>query len=170
MENTNEHHEHLGHENHGTHHDVPHVKIYPPVVVTATIALGLLMQFLFPLRLLNVPFLRGVGFMLTIGAIAVFWWCDHTYKHAGTASDPVYATTDLVIHGPYEYSRNPIYLSFLILTFGLALWVGTLWLFVLDIVQYFILDKFVVIPEEHYLSRKFGERYKRFCERTRRWI
>ncbi|MFA6006582.1 MAG: isoprenylcysteine carboxylmethyltransferase family protein [Candidatus Paceibacterota bacterium] len=153
-----------------THHDVPHVKIYPPVVVTATIAFGLLMQFLFPLPVIASSFFRGIGFMLTIGAMLILWWSDVTFKNVGTHSNPTRATTDLVITGPHEYSRNPMYLAFLILTFGIGLWVGTLWLIILDIAQYAILDYLVVIPEEHYLSRKFGERYKRYTEKVRRWL
>lgn len=151
-------------------HDIPQVKIYPPVVVTAIIAIGLLMQLLFPLRTFDSPFLRGVGFMFVLVAIAILWWSDVTFKNVGTPSDPLSSTNDLVQHGPHAYSRNPVYLSFILLTFGIGLWVGTAWLLVLDVVQGFILEKLIIIPEEHYLSRKFGERYKRYCEKVRRWI
>ena len=153
-----------------THHDVPQVKIYPPVVVAAAIAFGLLMQFLFPFPLIALPFLKGIGFMLTLAALLLIWWCTTTFRNVGTHTDPTHPTLDLINHGPYEYSRNPVYLSFLLLTFGIGLWVGTLWLIILDIVQYLVLDRAVVVHEEQYLSRKFGERYKRYCEKVRRWL
>jgi len=156
--------------NPNTHYDIPHVKIYPPVVVTATLALGLLMQFVFPLELIGGSFIRGVGFMFTILALLIIWWSDFTFKKVGTSSNPTQATTDLITDGPHEYSRNPVYLSFLIITFGIALCVGTIWLIILDIVQYFVLERAVILHEEQYLSRKFGERYKRYCEKVRRWL
>ena len=159
----------MEHQEH-THHDMPQVRIYPPVVVAATIALGLLMQFLFPLQSLDAPFLKGIGFMLTLGALAILWWSDVTFKKVGTDADPTRPSTDLIIHGPHEYSRNPVYLSFLLLAFGIGLWVGALWLIILNVVQYFALERMIIVHEEAYLSRKFGERYKRYCEKVRRWL
>ncbi len=151
-------------------HDIPQVKVYPPVVVTVTIAIGLLMQLLFPLHTFESSFLRGVGFMLVVGSILILWWSDVTFKNVGTPADPLSSTADLVTHGPHAYTRNPVYLAFMLMTFGIGLWVGTVWLLLLDVVQGFILERLVIVPEEHYLSRKFGERYKRYSEKVRRWL
>lgn len=151
-------------------HDLPKVKIYPPVVVTSTLAFGLLLQFMFPLPIFTSPFLKGVGGMIALASLLLIWWNTVSFEEAGTPHDPLSSTSNLVLHGPHEYSRNPTYLAYLLLVFGVALWTGTPWLLITDVVQYFVLLHALIIPEEHYLARKFGERYQRYAKRVRRWL
>jgi len=78
--------------------------------------------------------------------------------------------TAIVKAGPYRFSRNPIYLAFVVFQFGLALLVNSLSL-VITLVPAFGLMAFVVIPrEERYLMERFPVEYSEYRESVRRWL
>ncbi|MEO0425183.1 MAG: isoprenylcysteine carboxylmethyltransferase family protein, partial [Pseudomonadota bacterium] len=79
-------------------------------------------------------------------------------------------TCELVISGWYRFSRNPMYLGMLSVLIGWVLWLGqplgvlTLAVFVAWI------SVFQILPEERVLAEKFGESYRAYCARVRRWV
>jgi protein-S-isoprenylcysteine O-methyltransferase Ste14 len=78
-------------------------------------------------------------------------------------------TTTIVRTGPYRFSRNPIYLSFILLVIGLSIWLNNLWLLV-TLVPPVVFIAAVVIPrEERFLDRNFPE-YSTYRAAVRRWM
>ena len=76
----------------------------------------------------------------------------------------------IVRTGPYRFSRNPIYLAFILLVLGLSVWLNNLWLLV-TLVPAFGLMAAVVIPrEERFLERNFNDQYSSYKARVRRWL
>ncbi|NQU28627.1 MAG: isoprenylcysteine carboxylmethyltransferase family protein [Candidatus Marinimicrobia bacterium] len=87
-----------------------------------------------------------------------------------TPFDTSKSTVNIVLSGAYRFSRNPLYLSLLLLLFGIAVLMLSLWLF-FTIPILFILFLFnAVKPEESYLSQKFGKEYLDYLSKVRRWI
>ena len=79
-------------------------------------------------------------------------------------------TTAIIRPGPYRFSRNPIYVSFILLVFGLSVWPNNLWL-LLTLVPAVALIAIVVIPqEERFLERNFHEPYASYKATVRRWL
>jgi protein-S-isoprenylcysteine O-methyltransferase Ste14 len=79
-------------------------------------------------------------------------------------------TTSIVDTGPYRFTRNPIYLSMMLGLVSLAIAFDSLWLLV-TLVPFFLVIRYgVVVREEAYLERKFGEVYRRYRARVRRWL
>jgi protein-S-isoprenylcysteine O-methyltransferase Ste14 len=76
----------------------------------------------------------------------------------------------LVISGPYRFSRNPMYLGLALLFTGVAVMLGVVWalLFVIPLILY--IQVRVIIPEERYLQRAFGDDYRAYCSQVRRWL
>jgi protein-S-isoprenylcysteine O-methyltransferase Ste14 len=72
--------------------------------------------------------------------------------------------------GPYRLSRNPIYLSMILLQVGVGIWTASLWFFILAAVCVALLTWGVILREERYLTRKFGDEYLSYKSRVRRWI
>ncbi|MEO0036270.1 MAG: hypothetical protein RLZZ501_2293, partial [Pseudomonadota bacterium] len=72
--------------------------------------------------------------------------------------------------GPFAYSRNPLYLSLLAIYGGLALLVNSLLMVLLGGAMFFTLQRHVVEPEERYLAEKFGDAYRDYLGRVRRWL
>ena len=76
----------------------------------------------------------------------------------------------IVRTGPYRFSRNPIYLTFILLVLGLSVWLNNAWLLV-TLVPAVGLIAMVVIPrEERFLERNFNDPYSSYKAQVRRWL
>jgi protein-S-isoprenylcysteine O-methyltransferase Ste14 len=83
---------------------------------------------------------------------------------------PLENSAGLATYGPYRYSRNPMYVSLLVMYTGEALVLGQLWPFLLlpFVIAYL---QWILIPhEEDRLTKIFGEVYLRYCMGVNRWI
>lgn len=142
----------------------------PPLVYLGAIALGLLLHFAWPVRLVSRVVSGPLGGTAVLVAVVLFLSAVRTFRTAGTSIPGNRPTTTIVRMGPYRYSRNPIYLSFSLLQLGVALWVNSLWLLV-TLMPALALMSFVVIPrEEHYLESRFPSDYLPYKASVRRWL
>lgn len=76
----------------------------------------------------------------------------------------------LVTAGPYRFTRNPIYIGFVLVYFGLSIVLTSVWILLLLFPVLLILQRGVVQREEAYLERKFGDAYRAYAERVPRWL
>ena len=144
--------------------------VRPPLVYLASILLGLLFHFGWPLPLLRHPAGVPIGASVVLMAVALFIAAVRTFRAAGTPVPGNRPTTTIVRRGPYRFSRNPIYLAFSALQVGIALWVDSLWLLV-TLVPALALMSFWVIPrEERYLEARFHSEYLPYKSSVRRWL
>ncbi len=142
----------------------------PPLVYLGAIALGLLLHFAWPVRLVSRAVGKPLGGTAVLVAVALFLDAVHTLRTAGTPVPGNRPTTTIVRTGPYRWSRNPIYLSFSLLQLGVAFWANSLWLLV-TLIPAVALMSFVVIPrEEHYLETRFPSDYLPYKASVRRWL
>lgn len=142
----------------------------PPFVYLGALALGLLLHFAWPVRLVSRAVSVPLGGTVVLVAVALFLYSVRTFRIAGTPVPGNRPTTTLVRTGPYRWSRNPIYLSFSLLQLGVAYWVNSLWLLV-TLIPAVALMSFVVIPrEEHYLETHFPSDYLPYKASVRRWL
>jgi len=89
---------------------------------------------------------------------------------AGSNVPTKLATTTIVETGPYRFTRNPIYLGMFLGLVGLAIAVDSLWLLAMLAPFALLIRRGVVAREEAYLERKFGDVYRRYRVRVRRWL
>jgi protein-S-isoprenylcysteine O-methyltransferase Ste14 len=142
----------------------------PPRIFFAAIILGLVGQFLWPVPLLAPAIATVIGAVLIVAAIVLFVSAVRTFKAAGTPVPGNQPATAIVNAGPYRFSRNPIYLAFVVFQLGLAFLLNSLSL-VITLAPAFALMAFVVIPrEERYLTRRFPGEYAEYKASTRRWL
>ncbi|MGB8176618.1 MAG: isoprenylcysteine carboxylmethyltransferase family protein [Pseudolabrys sp.] len=108
--------------------------------------------------------LVAVGFIAPVWAFVLF-------RREGTEIDPTSPTNrKLITSGPYQFTRNPMYLGLVILTLGVALWVGA-WPMFIAPVAIFATANWVHIPfEEAKMRRQFGATYEDYIEWVRRWV
>jgi protein-S-isoprenylcysteine O-methyltransferase Ste14 len=76
----------------------------------------------------------------------------------------------LVTTGPYAYTRNPMYLAWNMIYVAAALLANSAWLLALLPALIFFTHFYAIKPEERYLDRQFGETYRRYCARVRRYL
>ena len=79
-------------------------------------------------------------------------------------------TTVLIKTGIYQYSRNPIYLGFVIILLGWGIYLSNALalLFVAGFVYY--MNRFQIEPEEKSLSQIFGAQFEEYKHKVRRWL
>ena len=89
---------------------------------------------------------------------------------AGTNIPPNLPTTALVVDGIYRRTRNPLYLGTTLVYLGLSVAAGSLWAIGLVVPLLWVINTGVIAREEHYLERKFGDAYRAYKARVRRWV
>lgn len=104
------------------------------------------------------------------GWIALGIWSARAMQRAGTIPDLSTPVAALVRDGPYRYSRNPIYLAIALLYLGINLLLSNLWGVILLPLWLAIVNRGVILPEERYLDERFGEAYRAYRKRVRRWL
>jgi protein-S-isoprenylcysteine O-methyltransferase Ste14 len=93
-----------------------------------------------------------------------------TFMVAGTTMFPFKPASRLVQHGPYRFTRNPMYLGLTISYLGLSLALDTAWPLILLPLMLWLLFRTVIRHEERYLTETFGEEYVAYTKRVRRWL
>jgi protein-S-isoprenylcysteine O-methyltransferase Ste14 len=116
--------------------------------------------------LISVP--TGLLTLLLGGFLAV--WGKRSMEHAGTNIDPRFPAKVLVVTGPFAFSRNPLYFARILLYVGLALAMNTAWPMVTLLPVLGIIHFGVIRREERYLEARFGDAYRRYRTRVRRWM
>ena len=140
----------------------------PPAVFLSAIVVGIVLNRQWPLPFVP-PTLWPLGAVLVLGAVSLFLLSFLEFRAAGTSVRGQKPTTTIVRTGPYRFSRNPIYLSFILLLIGLSIWLNNPWLLA-TLIPPVVLVAAVVIPrEERFLERKFPE-YTSYRAAVRRWI
>jgi len=151
--------------------DTAQVRIRPPIALALAIAAALGLDFIWPLPFLPAGFPRAwAGGVVIAGALALFIWAVVTMIRAGSNVPTNMPALKIVDSGPYGLTRNPIYQAMTWLILGLAFALDTAWLLVAWIVFGILMHFAVVVHEEAYLERKFGDEYRAYRSRVRRWL
>ena len=143
----------------------------PPLAWGLAIITGLALNWLVPLPFLPADLPAGwPGAMVFVLALALGVWAVVTITRAGSNVPTNLPSTTLVESGPYRFTRNPIYLGMLLSLIGLAIAFNNLWLLTMLVPFALVLRYGVVAREEVYLERKFGDVYRGYRSRVRRWL
>jgi protein-S-isoprenylcysteine O-methyltransferase Ste14 len=150
--------------------DRPNVKLPPPVIYAGAFAIGVAMHWLVPWSAFDGVLRWGLAAVLGLPAVGVALWALLTFRRADTAIEPWEPARNLVTHGPYAYTRNPMYVSLTLLTAAVAIALDLPWALVMVPVAVLVTDRHVIAREEVHLRHMFGDAYRSYCTRTRRWL
>ena len=92
------------------------------------------------------------------------------FKNVGTTVRPDRAASTLVIGGPYNMTRNPMYLGMAVFNFGIAVLDQWIWALILLPVVLIVIQRGAIEPEEAFLEQRFGANYISYKEKVRRWL
>ncbi len=148
--------------------DAPKVMMLPPTLVLIHICAGIVLNWLFDTSLDEAW--GWLGLALLGGAFYLTRWAKGVFEEAGTNVPPNKPAIVIVQDGPYRYTRNPMYLSFVLGFAGLSLLAGAPMMLLTTASLFYFLDQRVIVPEEEYLSVKFGDAYRDYMKQVRRWI
>lgn len=144
--------------------------VHPPIVVLLFIVLAYFLGRFVPLAFIPSMIWRNfgllltfIGFLLGIGALIEF-------RKARTTLDPHGSAKQVVTSGIYRFTRNPIYLGFLLMVIGLPLNSGLIWGIVMAPLYMIVMTRLIIEHEEAYLEKKFKDQYTSYKSRVRRWL
>jgi protein-S-isoprenylcysteine O-methyltransferase Ste14 len=145
-------------------------RVLPPVwLLLLLLAAWALDRWLPIVRLWPAPW-NYLGFVpLSLGA-AMSLLSAGTFLRAGTPVVPFQRSTVLVMHGWYRFTRNPMYLGLVLILVGVSTIEGSLGAFLPLPVLVALLHFRFVRGEEDFLEAIFGDDYRAYKARVRRWL
>jgi protein-S-isoprenylcysteine O-methyltransferase Ste14 len=152
--------------------DVAGVIALPPLIFLAFLVAATVLEALVPLPVLAAyPLARFlVGAALAVCGVVLIAMGTSRFVAAGTNIPPNLPTTALVIDCIYERTRNPLYLGAILIYLALGVAAGSLWAIILVVLLFWVINVGVIAWEERYLERKFGDAYRAYKGRVRRWV
>jgi protein-S-isoprenylcysteine O-methyltransferase Ste14 len=150
--------------------------VRPPLLFLLVLLLGFVTDHLVPLafpisRIGLAHWVSAIvaGALIFIG-IAVFVAGIRNFASAATPVQGTKPTQALVTTGIHGWSRNPIYLGMVLIYVGIGLAVRSPWVLILMLPLAITMRYGVVAREEDYLERRFGDDYRDYKTRVRRWL
>ena len=152
--------------------DVAGVIALPPLIFLGFLAAAAVLEAVVPLRALAAqsPVRYLCGAVLAVCGFGIIFMAAGRFHAAGTNIPPTLPTTALVVDGVYRRTRNPFYLGTTLVYLGLGVAAGSFWAIVLVVPLLWVINTGVIAREERYLERKFGDAYRAYKARVRRWI
>ena len=150
--------------------DNPGINVPPPLIYLVPLVFGLLLN-----RRAHLPFLprrvaRGLGWPLLGSGVVLNGWFLLTIREADVPIRTDKPVPRLTTEGPFRYSRNPSYLALAMIYAGIAVLRNSLWAILLLPLVVYVIQRKVIVREEQYLERTFGEEYLAYKGRVRRWV
>lgn len=149
----------------------PGTRILPPLPYFVAIAGGWWLD----RQVLRLPLPGGeagqaLGWALVAAGVGLFAWSLVTMRRHRTTINPFGASSALCTDGPFRFSRNPIYLGDWFVLFGSALVMSSAWPVVFAPLIWVIIRYGVIRHEEAHLEGCFGDAYRAYRTKVRRWM
>jgi protein-S-isoprenylcysteine O-methyltransferase Ste14 len=147
------------------------ISVPPPLIFVGGFLVGLAVEFAVPVAAPPAWVRITVGVLGLIGFLYFDSRAMRAFGHAETSVLPFGdRTTSIVTDGPYRFTRNPMYVGMALLYVGVAVATGVMWAFATLPIALLVIDRYVIAREEAYLAAKFGDSYREYQSRVRRWI
>jgi protein-S-isoprenylcysteine O-methyltransferase Ste14 len=145
----------------------------PPILFFVALALGAVSDRLLPSPF-SIPGIDSVhliigGALILIG-LALAAAGIRNFSRTGTPVPTNQPTRALVTTGIHGWTRNPIYLGMFLIYGGIGIAIRSPWILILEIPLAIVIRYGVVAREEAYLERRFGDTYRDYKTRVRRWV
>jgi protein-S-isoprenylcysteine O-methyltransferase Ste14 len=142
----------------------------PPLLMGIFLVTALLFGWKLPVPIPCPWWMQALGALILLAGLACAFSAVRAMFHAHTSPDPRTPVNAIVSDGPYKFTRNPIYLGFVLVVIGLPLALGYYWGAILSPVVVDAYNRLIIEREEAYLERKFGPLYLSYKTRVRRWL
>ena len=143
----------------------------PPPIVTILFAV-LIFYFSESFAYVDLPFKIYISLFFVLLGFFITFSSARNFKKKETTVNPITPeeTSQLVTDGFFKITRNPMYLGMLLFLLGLSIYNGLIvgLVFLPLFVGY--ITFFQIIPEENAMIELFGEDYKTYMKKVRRWI
>lgn len=143
---------------------------FPPYIHAGFVILGLGLEIIWPVNILPFFWQLGLPVVLLVLVYLLGKSAAPQFRKKGTTLDVGTPTTAIITEGAYRYSRNPIYLGMALIHLAIGILIDSVWVMSMVIPAMIVMTYGVIIREETYLARKFGDEYLGYKARVRRWL
>ena len=145
-------------------------KIMPTSYFLILLLLLILFHFILPIVKLDYSPYNYIGIVLILFGGYINLWTDALLKKGETTVKPHLKPSNLIISGPFKFSRHPMYLGMLSILLGAAVIAGSLVSFIFPLIYIVLMEVLFIPMEERNLVEAFGKNYMEYREKVRRWI
>jgi protein-S-isoprenylcysteine O-methyltransferase Ste14 len=147
-------------------------RIPPPLVALAIAVLMWLAAHWLPATSLPRGVTYAAAALVLLAGLVFSIRAMRSFRQAGTTVNPVRIenASNLVTSGVYRISRNPMYVGVTLDLCALALFLNCFWTLIGPALFVAYTTRFQIMPEERILATKFGDAYRDYCRRVRRWL
>lgn len=107
--------------------------------------------------------LLGISLFFLVTSLMKFFQSKNTLI-------PVKPASSLQTNGIYGITRNPMYAGLAIVYLGITCFIGNWWNIILFPLLFLIIQEYVIKKEEKYLEREFGQQFRDYRKKVRRWL
>ena len=153
--------------------DSPGVFFPPPLFYVLIFLLSFILQGSFTIKrafFFHSRAANALGVIIIIAGLFFTVPAVRQFFKSKTSIVPIRPASSLQTSGIYAVSRNPMYLGLMLEYLGMAFIFGNWWTIFLIPVLIGLVYYFVILPEEKYLLRAFGNSYSEYTKKVRRWI
>ena len=150
--------------------EAPGVIAPPPLIYLGALGAGFALEAALPSASLPAAVRRPLGGALVLAGSALAGSFVRAFRRAGTPIPPYHPATALVTTGPYRLTRNPGYVGMTLTYAGIAVLASAVWPLVTLPPALLAIDQGVIAREERHLESRFGDEYRRYTARVRRWL
>ncbi|MDO8512158.1 MAG: isoprenylcysteine carboxylmethyltransferase family protein [bacterium] len=142
----------------------------PPLILLLSLLVALIFSFYLPLYRINNSVYQGFGYVFILFGLILDFWSLSEFRKAKTTIIPSGKPTFLIMSGPFAFSRNAIYLGYVLILVGLAIIIQSLAAFIAPILMFLAMNIYTIPEEEKILFNEFGVEYNTYKEKVRRWF
>jgi protein-S-isoprenylcysteine O-methyltransferase Ste14 len=145
------------------------MKVHPPLLAGALLLITLALHFMLPEER-TVGWEQFIGLLFVAVGAGLSSFAAAIFQARETTRKPWGEPTAFVAQPPYTWTRNPMYLGLAATLFGLAIFFGSIVMLLAPAVFFAVIDRMVIPREEETMERLFGQEYRDYTYRVRRWI
>ena len=146
------------------------MRIKPPHIALTLLFLSWLASYMLPqLNVIDKPY-NKIGLIILVIGLSLTFYSFYLFKKNKTPILPGKKPTFVVIEGPYNFTRNPMYLGVSTALLGAAIYFGNLLSFLAPIIFFLIMNYYFVPFEEKLMENLFGKKYLSYKKQVRRWL
>jgi len=146
------------------------IPLRPPIIALVLLIISAILNFTFPIKKIFFFPYNLTGILFVILGIQLILWGGNTFNKLSVELIPGSNSKQVVTSGPFTFSRNPIYLSFVIFLIGTSFLLGSAIAFIAPLTFIIIFNFFFIPFEERWMEKQFGKKYLDYKRNVRRWI
>lgn len=148
----------------------PYFILPAPLVYVAFFLLAWVLSSIWPWPLPENPWTLFFGWMAIDASVLLMLWAAWLMLWRKTTLNPYGKPQQLLTEGPFRVTRNPIYVADTLFYMGVALLFADVWVWLFLPVVLVAVSFGVIRHEERLLMQRFGDDYRNYMNKVRRWL